>query len=388
MMQAYAQDAYRQGFKTDNDILYTTRLRLNMDAKVADDVNFTGRMSMYKPWGASTQTGMFNGQANTLNTDANWPGVPGDATLKVDRAYFTWNNLFAKPAVPEPRPPSQHRRPAAALPPRRDARRHAHGHHHRLPVRRRHPRLHVGASTRPCAPATAWATSRQYGNGPDQRRRRAEGRPVLRLQHRRLGQHRGHADPDHAGPRLRHHRRLQRLRSSCPTTRSPASPCPARSSPASAPRPTWATSTSPAILLVAHATARSTGSSPAAGARATPSRTSPAPSAACSATRSTPPRRRPARCTTSAPATTSTNGQDQGRPGVEQGLAVLVQLHAGAGRSHRAQDQHPRHRGRRLRDPPLRPEVRRQAGLHQLRLRLHGQRLARGRAQGARTTPP
>jgi hypothetical protein len=52
---------------------------------------------MYKPWGASTQTNVFNGQANTLNTDANWPGVPGDATLKVDRAYFTWNKLFDQP---------------------------------------------------------------------------------------------------------------------------------------------------------------------------------------------------------------------------------------------------------------------------------------------------
>jgi hypothetical protein len=52
---------------------------------------------MYKPWGASTQTGVFNGQPNTLNTDANWPGVPGDATLKVDRAYFTWSRMFADP---------------------------------------------------------------------------------------------------------------------------------------------------------------------------------------------------------------------------------------------------------------------------------------------------
>jgi hypothetical protein len=97
MMNAFAQDAYRQGFKTDNSILYTTRLRLNMAAKVARNVDFTGRLSMYKPWGASTQTGAFNGQANTLNTDANWPGVPGDATLKVDRAYFTWKKIGGAP---------------------------------------------------------------------------------------------------------------------------------------------------------------------------------------------------------------------------------------------------------------------------------------------------
>jgi hypothetical protein len=87
----------RDGYSTDNSILYTTRLRLNMQADVSKNVDFTGRLSMYKPWGASTQTGVFNGQANTLNTDANWPGVAGDATLKVDRAYFTWKNMFDQP---------------------------------------------------------------------------------------------------------------------------------------------------------------------------------------------------------------------------------------------------------------------------------------------------
>jgi len=99
MMQAFAMDAYRDGFKTDNDILYTTRLRLNMNAKVAKNIAFDGRLSMYKPWGSSTQTGVFNGQANTLNTDANWPGVAGDATLKVDRAFFTWKNIADIPLL-------------------------------------------------------------------------------------------------------------------------------------------------------------------------------------------------------------------------------------------------------------------------------------------------
>jgi hypothetical protein len=97
MMMMFAADAYSDGFKTDNDILYTTRLCLNMAAKVAKNVGFMGRLSMYKPWGASTQTGVFNGQANTLNTDAAWPGVAGDATLKVDRAYFTWSNIADVP---------------------------------------------------------------------------------------------------------------------------------------------------------------------------------------------------------------------------------------------------------------------------------------------------
>jgi hypothetical protein len=112
MMNAFAQDAYREGFKTDNSILYTTRLRLNMAAQVARNVDFAGRLSMYKPWGASTQTGVFNGLANTLNTDANWPGTAGDATLKVERAYFTWKKIGGSPTYL-----SLGRRPSTGGPP-------------------------------------------------------------------------------------------------------------------------------------------------------------------------------------------------------------------------------------------------------------------------------
>ncbi len=89
--------AMKPAQKIDNSLLYTTRLRLNMDAKVAKNVSFAGRLSMYKPWGASTQVGMFNGQANTMAMDANEPGVPGSTTLKVERAYFTWSKIGGKP---------------------------------------------------------------------------------------------------------------------------------------------------------------------------------------------------------------------------------------------------------------------------------------------------
>ena len=42
------------GYEANNDILYTTRLRLNLAAEVADNVSFAGRLSMYKPWGDSS----------------------------------------------------------------------------------------------------------------------------------------------------------------------------------------------------------------------------------------------------------------------------------------------------------------------------------------------
>ena len=90
-------DGLQDAYKTDNDILYTTRLRLNMSAQVAKNVSFSGRLSMYKPWGASTQVGVFNGQGNTMAMDANEPGVPTSSNLHVDRAYFTWSKINELP---------------------------------------------------------------------------------------------------------------------------------------------------------------------------------------------------------------------------------------------------------------------------------------------------
>lgn len=40
-------------YAADNKILYTNRLRLRFEAKVADNVSFSGRLGMYKVWGAT-----------------------------------------------------------------------------------------------------------------------------------------------------------------------------------------------------------------------------------------------------------------------------------------------------------------------------------------------
>jgi len=80
----------------DNDIAYTTRLRLNMKAKVYKNVNFAGRLSMYKNWGDSTGTKVFDSwDAFTMdgtdggNTTGDW--------LRVERAYFNWKNIGDTP---------------------------------------------------------------------------------------------------------------------------------------------------------------------------------------------------------------------------------------------------------------------------------------------------
>lgn len=84
---------YVPAYKANNDILYTNRLRLNFDADVAENVSFSGRLSMYKVFGDSTGVQVFNGQPNTFNIDGTTTGVPNSDQIRVDRAYFTWKEI-------------------------------------------------------------------------------------------------------------------------------------------------------------------------------------------------------------------------------------------------------------------------------------------------------
>jgi len=80
-------------YKDTTNSLFTNRLRLKFDARVADNVTFTGRLSMYKVFGDSTGVQMFNGQPSSLNIDGTTASVPNSDQLRVDRAYFSWNNI-------------------------------------------------------------------------------------------------------------------------------------------------------------------------------------------------------------------------------------------------------------------------------------------------------
>jgi hypothetical protein len=75
------------------DALFTNRLRLRFTAKVADNITFDGRLSMYKVFGDSVGVQTFDGQPNSLNIDGTTTRVPNGDTLRVERAYFSWNHI-------------------------------------------------------------------------------------------------------------------------------------------------------------------------------------------------------------------------------------------------------------------------------------------------------
>jgi hypothetical protein len=86
-----------QGYDADNKIMYSNRLRLNFDAKVAENVSVTARLSMYKVFGDSTGVQVFNGQPTSMNIDGTTTRVPNSDIVRVERAYFTWNNIAGSP---------------------------------------------------------------------------------------------------------------------------------------------------------------------------------------------------------------------------------------------------------------------------------------------------
>ena len=86
-----------KSYNGDTNVLYTNRLRLNLDAKVSDNISFTGRLSMYKVFGDSSGVQVFNGQSTSLNVDGTTAGVPNSDMLRVERAYFTWSKIGGSP---------------------------------------------------------------------------------------------------------------------------------------------------------------------------------------------------------------------------------------------------------------------------------------------------
>lgn len=79
-------------YDINNDIFYTSRLRLNMKAKVWDNVKFSGRLLMFKNWGDSTGSQVFDSW-NRFTMDATNSGNTTGDTVRVDRAYFDWSNI-------------------------------------------------------------------------------------------------------------------------------------------------------------------------------------------------------------------------------------------------------------------------------------------------------
>jgi len=74
---------YVDGHTVRNNNVWSTKLMLNMKADITKNMNFYGRLSMYKYWGSST--------IHPFTYYDNMQGrVPADSGLYVERAYLNW----------------------------------------------------------------------------------------------------------------------------------------------------------------------------------------------------------------------------------------------------------------------------------------------------------
>jgi hypothetical protein len=84
---------YVPAYKANTPDLLTNRLRLDFGGHVSENVSFSARLSMYKVFGDSTGVQVFNGQPNSFNMDGTTAGVPNSDQVRVERAFFSWNNI-------------------------------------------------------------------------------------------------------------------------------------------------------------------------------------------------------------------------------------------------------------------------------------------------------
>jgi hypothetical protein len=75
----------------DNDIVYTNRLRLDMNARVNSQLTFTGRLAAYKVFGDSTGVKVYQGGMGDVTFDGNTSSLPSGDTIHLERAYFNWS---------------------------------------------------------------------------------------------------------------------------------------------------------------------------------------------------------------------------------------------------------------------------------------------------------
>ena len=82
------------GGDQENDTLLTNRLRLNMRVKATENMEFKGRLAMYKAWGMQDTP---EGVGGMPIFDGNTTRTPNDSALYVDRAFVNWNNIGGAP---------------------------------------------------------------------------------------------------------------------------------------------------------------------------------------------------------------------------------------------------------------------------------------------------
>jgi hypothetical protein len=81
-------------YDVDNDVIFSNRLRLEMKAKVNENLAFAGRLAAYKAFGDSTGVKFNQGSLGDITFDGTTSSLPHGDTIRLERAYFNYKNYM------------------------------------------------------------------------------------------------------------------------------------------------------------------------------------------------------------------------------------------------------------------------------------------------------
>lgn len=84
---------------SDNDIIYTNKFRLNMKAKINNQLSFGGRLAAYKVWGDSSGVKFNGGSLGDVTFDGNTTSLPHGDAIRLERAYFNYKSSIGSVPV-------------------------------------------------------------------------------------------------------------------------------------------------------------------------------------------------------------------------------------------------------------------------------------------------
>ena len=89
-MNAAGMNLPSETVNADNDLILTNKFRLNMKAKVSEELSFAGRLSAYKVFGDSTGLKYNGGSLGDVTFDGNTASLPHGDIIHLERAYFNY----------------------------------------------------------------------------------------------------------------------------------------------------------------------------------------------------------------------------------------------------------------------------------------------------------
>ncbi len=82
-------------YDANNDIIYTNKFRMDMKARINENLKFTGRLAAYKVYGDSSGVKFNQGSLGDVTFDGNTSSLPHGDSIRLERATFIYSKEYS-----------------------------------------------------------------------------------------------------------------------------------------------------------------------------------------------------------------------------------------------------------------------------------------------------